>query len=30
VTVKLPITLDRREAGPRAPSRPLRRHTLEA
>ncbi len=30
VTVELPITLNRREAGPRAPARPLRQRTLPA
>jgi len=30
VTVELPITLSRREAGPRAPARPLRQRTLPA
>ncbi|HTV93810.1 MAG TPA: SpoIIE family protein phosphatase [Verrucomicrobiae bacterium] len=30
VTVELPITLNRREAGPRAPVRPLRQRTLPA
>jgi anti-sigma regulatory factor (Ser/Thr protein kinase) len=30
VTVELPITLNRREAGPRAPVRPIRQRTLPA